>query len=150
MFPYGAESFTRFYLLLFWGSYKHSILKEINPKYSSGLMLKLKLHTLATWYEELTHWKDPDAGKDWGQEEKRTREDEMVGWHHQLHGHEFEQVAGVGDGQGRLACCNPWGCKESDMTECLNWLNWLTWCKINLWKFNFLRFCILYLKICWL
>ena len=54
------------------------------------------------------------------QEEKRTTEDEMVGWHHQLNGHEFEQVSGVGDRQGRLACCSPYGCKESDTTEQLN------------------------------
>ena len=61
--------------------------------------------------------KDPDAGWDWGQEEKGRREDEMVGWHHQLNGHEFEKTLGVGDGQGSLACCNPWGCKELYMTE---------------------------------
>ena len=66
-------------------------------------------------------WKDPDAGKDWGQEEKRTTEDEMVGWHHWLHRHEFEQALGVGDRQGGLVCCSPWGHKESDMTEQLNW-----------------------------
>ena len=68
-------------------------------------------------------WKDPDAWKNWGQEEKGTKEDEMVGWHHQLYGHEFEQAPGVGDGQGSLECCSPWGCKELDMTE---WLNWRT------------------------
>ena len=56
-------------------------------------------------------WKDPDAMKDWRQEEKGMTEDEMVGWHHQLDGHEFEQASGVGDGQGRLACCSPWGCR---------------------------------------
>ena len=61
--------------------------------------------------------KDPDAGRAWGREEKGTTEDEMVGWHHQLNGHEFEQAPGVGDGQGGLACCSPWGHKESDMTE---------------------------------
>ena len=66
-------------------------------------------------------WKDPDAGKDWGLEEKGTIEDEMVAWHHRLNGHEFEQTPGVGDGQGGLVCCSPWGCKESDMTEWLNW-----------------------------
>ena len=58
-----------------------------------------------------------DAGKDWGQEEKGTTEDEMVGWHHQLVEHEFEQALGVGDGQGSLACYSPWYCKESDTTE---------------------------------
>ena len=71
-------------------------------------------------------WKDPDAGKDWRQEKKGPTEDEMVGWHHWLNGHEFEQAPGVGDGKGSLACCSPWGHKESDMTEQLNWteLNW--------------------------
>ena len=65
--------------------------------------------------------KDPDAGEDWRQE-KRT-ENEMLGWHHWLKGHEFEQAQRVGDGQGSLACCSPWDCKESDMTERLNWTN---------------------------
>ena len=65
--------------------------------------------------------KDPDAGKDWRQEEKETTEDEMVGWHHQLNGHNFEQALGVGNGQGSLACCSPWGRKESDTMERLNW-----------------------------
>ena len=66
-------------------------------------------------------WKVPDAGKDWGQEEKGTTGDEMVGWHHQLNGHEFGWTPGVSDGQGGLACCSSWGCKESDTTERLNW-----------------------------
>ena len=65
--------------------------------------------------------KDPNAGKDWRREEKGTVEDEMVGWHHRLYGHEFEQTPEVGDGQGSLVCCSPWGRKESDMTEQLNW-----------------------------
>ena len=65
--------------------------------------------------------KDSEAGKDWRQKEKGTTENEMLGWHHWLDGHEFEQVAGVGDGQGSLACCSPWHCKESDTTEQLNW-----------------------------
>ena len=66
-------------------------------------------------------WKDRDAGKDWGQEEKGTTEDEMVGWHHWLSGHGFRWTPGVGDGQGGLACCSSWGRKESDTTELLNW-----------------------------
>ena len=66
-------------------------------------------------------WKDPDAGKDWGQQEKGTTEDEMAGWHHWLNGHEFWWTPGVGDGQGGLPCCGSWGRKESDMTERLNW-----------------------------
>ena len=63
-----------------------------------------------------------DAGKDWRQEEKGTTEEEMVGWHHQLDGHEFGQAPGIGDRQGSLACCSPWGRKELDTTERLNWL----------------------------
>ena len=66
-------------------------------------------------------WKDPDAGKDWRQEEKGTTEDEMVGWHHRLNGHGFGWTLAVGNGQGGLACCSSWGHKESDMTEWLNW-----------------------------
>ena len=65
--------------------------------------------------------KDPDAGKHWRWEEKGTTEDEMVGWHHQLNGHEFEQASGVGDGQGGLVCCSPWGHKELDTIERLKW-----------------------------
>ena len=79
------------------------------------------------WPPDVKNWlikKDPDAGKDWRQEEKGTTEDEMVGWHRGLNGHEFEQAPGVGDRQGSLACCNPWGYKESDRTEQLNW-NWI-------------------------
>ena len=64
--------------------------------------------------------KTPDAGKNWGQEEKWAAEDEMVGWHHRLSGYEFRQTLGDSKGQGSLACCSPWGCKESDMTEWLN------------------------------
>ena len=71
-------------------------------------------------------WKDPDAGKDWRREKGMT-EDEMVGWHHRLNGHEFESSPGVGDGQGGLACCSPWGFKGLDMTEWLNGTE-LNWC----------------------
>ena len=101
------------------------ILKEISPEYSlEGLMLKLKLQYLATWCIELIHWKRLWSGKDWRQEEKGSTEDKMVGWHHWLDGHEFEQALGVVDGQGSLMCCSPWGHKESgDTTEW--WLNWL-------------------------
>ena len=66
-------------------------------------------------------WKDPDAGKDGGQKEKRTARDVMVGWHHQHNEHGFEWTLGVDDGQGGLACCCSWGRKESDTTERLNW-----------------------------
>ena len=67
-------------------------------------------------------WKDPDAGKDWGQEEKGMIEDEIVGWHHRLDGHGFGLTPEVGDGQGGPVCCGSWGRKESDMTERWNWL----------------------------
>ena len=76
------------------------------------------------WPPDVKSWligKDTDAGKDWGQEEKGTTEDEMGGWHHRLNGHGFGWTPGVGDGQGGLACCSPWGRKESDMSERLNW-----------------------------
>ena len=76
------------------------------------------------WPPAAKNWligKDPDAGKDWRQEEKGATEDEMVGWHHWLNGHEFELSPGVGDGQGGLACCSPRSRKESDTTERLNW-----------------------------
>ena len=66
---------------------------------------------------------DPDAGKDWRQEEKGTTEDEMVGWHHRLNGHGCGWTPGAADGQGGLACCGPWGRKESDTTERLNWID---------------------------
>ena len=76
------------------------------------------------WPPDVKNWvtgKDPNAGNDWGQEEKRTTEDEMVGWHHWLNGHGFGWTPGIGDGQGCLWCRSPWGHKESDMTEQLNW-----------------------------
>ena len=75
--------------------------------------------------------KDPDAGRDWGQEEKGMTEDEMVGWHHWLNGHEFERAAGVGDGQGSLACCSPRGRKESNTTERLNWTENYWWRRVK-------------------
>ena len=77
--------------------------------------------TLATWCEELTHWKRPWCWERLKAGGEGVIEDEIVGWHHQLNGHEFEQALGVGDGQGGLACCSPWGLKESDTTEQLNW-----------------------------
>ena len=80
--------------------------------------------TPVLWPPHLKSWltgKDSCTGRDWGQEEKGTTEDEMAGWHHRLDGRESEWTPGVGDGQGGLACCNSWGHKESDMTERLNW-----------------------------
>ena len=81
-------------------------------------MLKLKLEYFGHLMRRTDTGKDPDAGKDWRQEEKGTTEDEMVGWHHRLNGHEFEQAPGVGDGQGSLACCSPWGCKQTRRGDC--------------------------------
>ena len=99
-----------------------SILKEISPEYSlEGLMLKLKLQYFGHLMRRIDSLgKDPDARQDWRQKKGMT-EDEMVRWHHWFNGYVFEQALGVGDGQGSLACCSPWGCKESDMTEWLNW-----------------------------
>ena len=100
-----------------------SILKEISPEYSlEGLMLT---EAPILWPPYAKSWltgKDPSAGKDWRQEKMEMTEDEMLGWHHWFDGHEFEQVARVGDGQGSLVCCSPCGCKESDGTEPLNWM----------------------------
>ena len=81
------------------------------------------------WPPHVKSWligKDPDAGRDRGQEQKGTKEDEIAGWLHRLDGHEFGQTPGTGDGQEGLACWDSWGCKESDTTERLNWieLNW--------------------------
>ena len=86
--------------------------------------IERQLKLFAFWRPDAKNWligEDPDAGKGWRQEEKETTEDEMVGWHHWLDGHEFEQTPGVGEGQGSLACCSPRGHKEFDMTEWLNW-----------------------------
>jgi len=89
-----------------------------------------KAETPVLWPPHVKSWligKDSDPGRDWGQEEKETTEDEMAGWHHRLDGHEFEWTPGVGDEQGGLACCYLCGRNESDMTERLNWteLNWV-------------------------
>ena len=97
-------------------------IKAVNPKGSrqwkyslEGLTLKLKLQYFGhlMWRARLTG-KDPDAGKDWGQEEKRATEDETVGWHHPLNGHEFQETLGDSEGQGSLECRSPWGRKASD------------------------------------
>ena len=105
--------------------------KEIQPVHPKGDQSSIffgrtdaEAETPILWPSDAKSWligKDPDAGKDWGQEEKGTTEGEMAGWHHRLNGHEFEWTPGVGDGQGGLVCCDSWGCKESDTTERLNW-----------------------------
>ena len=98
-----------------------SILKEISPGISlEGIMLKLKLQHFGHLMRRVDSLDKTDAGRDWGQEEKGTTEDEMAGWHHLLNGREFGQTPGVGDGQGSLYCCSPFGHKKSDTTKRLN------------------------------
>jgi len=113
--------------------------KEIQPVHPKGDQSWIfigktdaEAETLILWPPVVKNWliwKDPDAGKDWRWEEKGTTEDEMVGRHHQPTGQEFEQAPGVGDGQRSLVSCSPWGRKESDTTEQLNWteLNGYGW-----------------------
>ena len=110
--------------------------KEIQPVHSEGDQPwdffgrnDAKAETPILWPPYMKSWligKDPDAWRDWGQQEKGRAEDEMAGWHHRLNGHGFEWTPGVGDGQGGLVCCDSWDHKESDMTEQLNWTE-LTW-----------------------
>ena len=105
--------------------------KEIQPVHPKGNQPWLfigrtdaKAEAPTIWPPDAKSWlirKVPDVGKDWRQEKGMT-EDNMVGWHHQLNGHEFEQALGDGEGQGSLACCSPWGRKQSDMTEQRNWI----------------------------
>ena len=99
-----------------------SILKEIIPGISlEGMMLKLKLQYFGHLMRRVDSLEKTDAGRDWGQEEKGTTQDDMAGWHHWLDGRESEWTPGDGDGQGALACCDSWGHKGSDTTERLNW-----------------------------
>ena len=105
--------------------------KEIQPTHPKGDQSWIfigrtdaEAETPILWPPDVKNWligKDPDAEKDWRQEEKGKREDEMVGWHYLLDGHEFEQALDGGDGQGSLMCCSPWCLKESERTEQLNW-----------------------------
>ena len=101
------------------------MLNQNSRTQGSGIKINvvLKLWNVL-WPPHAKSWligKDYDAGRGWGQEEKRTKEDEMAVWHHWLDGRESEWTPGVGDGQGGLACCYSWGCKELDTTEPLNW-----------------------------
>ena len=110
--------------------------KEIKPVYPKGNQswmfigrIEAEAETPILWPPDVEIWltgKDPDAWKDWRQEEKERTEDELVGWHHQFDGHEFEQALGIGDGQGSLACCSPWICRvRHNWTTELNWWSWL-------------------------
>ena len=115
-------------------------IKAVHPKgHQSWIFIgrtDAEAETPILWPPDTKNWfvgKDPDDGKDWRQEQKGTTEDEMLGWHPWLDGYEFEQASGLVDGQGSLACCSPWGQKESDTTERLNWtdkpIKWTTWKK---------------------
>ena len=123
--------------------------KEIQPVHSKGdqpwdffVRNDAKAETPVLWPPHVKSWligKNSDAGRDWGQEEKGTTEGEMARWHHGLDGRESEWTPGVGDGHGGLACCDSWGCKESDTTERLNWTeykqsNLTKYCNITLWS----------------
>ena len=120
--------------------------KEIQPVYPKGDQswvfigrTDVEAETPILWppdMKSLLIWTDPDAGKDWRQDEKGTTEDEMVRWHHRLNEHGFGWTLGVGDGQGGPACCSSWGRKELDTTEQLNWMKrkkiWYTHTRILL------------------
>ena len=102
-------------------------IKPVNPKWNQSWIFigrtDVEAEAPILWPPDVARrliGKDPDSGKDWRQEEKGMIDNKMVGWHHWLNGHEFQQALGDGEGQGSLTCCSPWGCKESDMTEQLN------------------------------
>ena len=121
--------------------------KEIQPVHSKGDQpwvftggTDAEAQIPILWAPHVKSWltgKDPDAGRDWGQEEKGTTEDEMAGRHHRLDGHEFGWTPGVGDGQGGLLCCHSWGCKKSDMTERLNWTDGTGCHDLSFWLLSF-------------
>ena len=105
-------------MFLFFFLPAYSLTKKVYSNY-----LAISMTSLILWppdAKEPTHWKRPDAGQDRGQKEKEATENETVGWYHQINGHELEQTLGNSEGEGSLACCSPWGCKELDITEQLN------------------------------
>ena len=108
-------------------------IQTVHPKGDQSYMFigktNVEAETPKLWPPDMKSWliwKGSDAGKDWGQEENRMTEDEMVGWHHRLNGHWFGWTPAVGDGQGGLACCGSWGRKESEKAEQLNWTELLS------------------------
>ena len=103
-------------------------IQPVHPEEDQSLVFigrtDAEAETPILWPSDAKSWligKDPDSGRDWGQEEKGMKEDAMAGWHHRLNGHEFKWTPGVGDGQGGLVCCSLWGHKELDMTQQMNW-----------------------------
>ena len=129
---YGCESWTikKAEILLHWciGEDSREEFQPFNPKGNQSWIFTGRTDADAEvpilWPLDAKNWlirKDPDVGKRLKAGGEGDNKDEMVGWHHWLSGHEFEQVPGDGDGQGSLACCSPWGCKKSDMTERMNW-----------------------------
>ena len=131
---------------LCYSSAQRKEIQPANPKRNQSWIFtgRTDVEAPVLWPPDAKNWllgKDPDAGKDWSQEENSVTEDEMVGWHHWLNGCEFEQALGVADGQGSLVCCSPWGHKELDMTKKLNWteLNWIYILAIFLILLNILK-----------
>ena len=119
-------------------------IQPVNPKGNQSWIFigrnDAEAETPILWPPDAKNWligKDPDAGKDWRQKEKGTTKDEMVEWHHLCDGQEFEQALGVGDGQRSLLCCSPWGRKELDMTEQLNWTEILAIFQEQQWSFSY-------------
>ena len=117
---------------LFESPFNSMKIKTINPKGNQSWIFIGRTDAEAEapilWLHDGKNWligKDPEVQKDWRQEEKGTTENQMTGWFHQLNGYELEQAPGDGEGQESLACCSPWGCKESDMAERLNGTDWL-------------------------
>jgi len=131
---------------------------QVNPKGNQSWMFigrtDSEAETPILWPLDVKNWfiwKDPDAEKDWRQEMKGTIEDEMAGWHHWFNGHEFQQAPGVGYGQGSLVCCSPWGHKELDMTEQLNWTDRLlsAWKELfSVWKMKIFQYVEYYTNTC--
>ena len=119
-------------------------IKPVNPKGNQSWIFivrtDVKAETPILWPHDVKNWligKDPDAGKDWRQEEKGKTENEMVRWYHRLNGHEFGKTPGVGDGLGSLECCSPWGHNQSDTTEWTELIQF-SWVFNTLWTWSFL------------
>ena len=127
-----------------WESLNFKEIQPVHPKGDQSWVFigrtDAEAETPILWPHDVKSWligKDPDSGKDWGQEQNGMTEDEMVGWHHRLNGHEFGWTLGVGDVQGGLAFCGSWGRKESDTTERLDWTELgRSMLKVSLWNYN--------------